>query len=50
MEIGLVSILPFLGESQKEMCKRLEELQDFRNCEEVISNMPEKALENYRDA
>jgi hypothetical protein len=48
MEIGLKSNVPFLGESQKEMCERLKELRDFGNYGGVKSSTPEKALENLR--
>lgn len=50
MEIGLRSIMAFLGESQKEMCERLEELRDFGNWRKVTSNTPEKPLENRWEA
>lgn len=45
MEIGLRSNVPFLGESQKEMCERLKELRDFGNYGGVKSSTPEKVLE-----
>jgi hypothetical protein len=50
MGTGLRSNVAFIGESQKEMCERLEELRDFGNWRKVTSNTPEKALENYWEA
>ena len=47
MEIRLRNTVPFLGDTKKGMCERLEELRDFGNCGEVMLNLPEEALENY---